>query len=123
MMELIKDLPANVVGVRASGEVTKQDLETVLIPNIDALVERHGHIHYLLQLDTSVKNWDFGAWFSDLKAGLKHPLSWKKMAIVSDEEGVRKFTDAVSLFVPGGQAKGYTLAQLDEAKAWVGTES
>ena len=119
MLQLIPDLPPHVVGLRATGEVTSQDLETVAIPAVDALVARNGGIHYLLVLETSVKNWDFGAWMSDSKLGLKYFTKWHRMAIVTDEEGVQKVTDAISAFVPGGVAKGFSMAQLEDAKAWV----
>ena len=119
MLQLIENLPAHVVGVRATGDVTKNDLDTVLVPAIDALIARNEGIHYLLVLETSVKNWDLGAWMSDAALGLKYATKWHRMAIVSDEEGVQKVTDAISAFVPGGQAKGYPLSQLEAATAWV----
>ena len=40
------------------------------------------------------------------------------MAIVSDQEGVRTFTDAFS-FVAPGEAKGFTTSEYEEAKEWV----
>jgi hypothetical protein len=38
MLQMIQGLPPHVVGVHATGEITKEDLETVLIPAIDKLV-------------------------------------------------------------------------------------
>ncbi len=118
MIEIIKTLPQHVLGVRATGEVTKEDLETVLIPAMDKLVERSGAIHYLLVLDTDVKNWDLGAWMSDAKLGLKYFSKWHKIAVVTEQEAVRSFTKGFSALVPG-EARGYTHAQLQEATAWV----
>lgn len=118
MIEIIKTLPEHVLGVRATGEVTKDDLETVLIPAMDKLVERSGAIHYLLVLDTDVKNWDFGAWVSDAKMGLKYFTKWHKIAVVTEQEGVRTFTSGFSAVVPG-EARSYTHAQLQEATDWV----
>lgn len=120
-LELLSDLPSNVVGVRAKGEVTKNDLETTLMPALDAAVERHGHIHYLLLLETDVKNWDFGAWISDARAGIKHFTKWKKIAVVTDQESVRKVSDALSPVFPG-ETRGYPMAELEAARQWVSTE-
>jgi hypothetical protein len=45
----------------------------------------------------------------------------EKMAIVTDEGGIEKFTDVFSHFVPG-KAKGFKLSELEAAKEWVVTE-
>lgn len=121
MLELIKNLPKNVAGVRATGNVTKEDVESVLIPALDQLVAETDKIHYLLVLDTEVKNWDIGAWLSDVKVGLKHFTKWTKIAVVTDETGVEKFTDVFSAFVPGS-ARGFKHSELEAAKAWVSAE-
>ena len=118
MLQLINDLPDFVVGVKASGEVTKDDIENVLIPALDKQVDQYDAIYYLLLLETDVKNWDMGAWISDAKVGLKHLTKWTKIAVVTDQEGVQKFTDVFSKLTPG-EARGYSLAELDEAKRWV----
>jgi hypothetical protein len=40
MLQFINNLKPHVVGIHATGEVTKQDVETVLMPRIDELVAR-----------------------------------------------------------------------------------
>jgi hypothetical protein len=118
MLQFINDLPDHVVGIRATGEVTKEDLDTVLIPKIDELVKRQGEINYILVLQTPVQNFTAGAWWDDLKVGLKHFTKWNKIAIVTDQKAVEKFTDVFSFTIPG-ESKGYDLSELDEAVKWV----
>ena len=118
MLELISNLPAHVVGVRATGDVHKEDLENVLLPALDQQVEKFDAIYYLLLLETDVKNWDLGAWLSDAKAGIKHLTKWTKIAVVTDQEGVQKFTDLFSKVTPG-EARGYSLSELETAQAWL----
>ncbi len=118
MLQLIQDLPAHVAGVTAKGEVTKEDVETVLVPALDELVKKEDAIYYLLVLETDVKNWDLGAWISDAKVGLKHLTKWTKIAVVTDQEGVQKFTDVFSKLTPG-EARGYSMDRLEEAEAWL----
>jgi hypothetical protein len=118
MLSLISGLPAHVVGVKATGEVDKNDFDNVLIPALDELVKRTGEIYYLLQLETPVSEFTAGAWMKDALVGLKHFTKWKKIAVVSDQKGVEKFTDAFSVLVPG-KSKGYKPEELDEAKAWI----
>ena len=50
MLTILHDLPRHVVGIRATGAITKQDFDEVLKPALDALVKRTGKINYLLLL-------------------------------------------------------------------------
>jgi uncharacterized protein (DUF779 family) len=93
-----------------------------VIPEVDKIVKQHGHIHFLLVLNTDVSNFTPGAWMKDALVGVKHLSKWKKMAIVSDQKGVEKITDIISPVVPG-ESKGFSLDELDKAKSWVSAEN
>ena len=71
MITQINDLPTNMVGFRASGEVTKEDFEPVL-KQVEELVERTDKLNYLLVLDTSPKDFTAGAWLQDGLLGIKN---------------------------------------------------
>lgn len=118
MLTVIDQLPDHVFGVRANGEVTKEDLKNVLLPGLESLTERYDEIYYLLVLETKVQNFTAGAWIQDLIAGIKHLSKWKKIAIVTDQEAVEKFTDLFSYISPG-EARGYELSELQIAKDWL----
>lgn len=118
MLILLPNLPDHVFGVKAKGGVTAEDLKSVLLPGLEVIKAKYGEIHYLLVLETKVENFTAGAWFQDMVAGLKHLTAWKKMAIVTNQKAVEKFTDAFSYVTPG-EAKGFPLTSLDEAIAWV----
>ncbi len=118
MITHLTDYPSNVVAFRATGEVTKEDYDKIVIPAIDALVTKQDSINFLLIVDTAMKNFTIGALLKDLGVGLKHFTKWHKMAIVSEEAGVIKFTDYFSYIAPG-EAKGFDHSQLEEAKQWV----
>ncbi|QNL48222.1 STAS/SEC14 domain-containing protein [Olivibacter sp. SDN3] len=122
MLENIQDLPAHVFGVKATKEVTGEDLKNVLIPGLEELTYRYGEIYYLLVLYTPVKNFTATAWFQDMLAGIKHFSQWKKMAIVTDEKGVRRFTDAFSKVAPG-EAKGFSHSEVTNAITWLSEKS
>ncbi len=122
MLTVIQDLPPHVFGVRAKGEIDKKDLETVLLPGLQKLVDTHNEIYYLLVLETDVQNWTAGAWVQDMKAGIKHFTKWTKIAVVTPQRGVEVFTDIFS-FVTPGEAKGFGADEEDAAKAWVSAKS
>ena len=122
MLSIIHSLPDHVFGVKATGEVTAEDLKSVLLPGLAVINEKYGEIYYILVLETPVENFTAGAWWQDMVAGIKHLTKWKKMAIVTDQKLVENFTDVFSYVTPG-EAKGYPLAQTDEAVAWVSVKS
>lgn len=62
MITQIKEIPANMVAFRATGDVTKEDFEKVVFPAVDAVVKRTGELNYLLLLETGSKNFTMGAW-------------------------------------------------------------
>jgi len=122
MLTIIDNLPDYVFGVRAQGEVNEVDLKTILLPGLSAVAEKYGEIYYLLVLDTKVENFTAGAWIQDVIAGVKHITQWKKMAIVTDQKAVETFTDLFAYVTPG-DAKGFKLAEIDQAIAWVSLQS
>ena len=118
MLQFIKDLPDHVVGIRATGEVDKDDYNKVLIPRMEELVKRQGEIDYLLVLETDVQNFSMAAWWQDFMLGLKNFTKWKKVAIVTDQKSVVWFSDMFSHLIPG-ESRGFALSDLNEAIDWV----
>lgn len=118
MIEIINDLPPNVIGFRATGKVTKQDYDNVLMPAVDAQSKLFKKINFLLLIDTEISNYTFGAWVDDLLVGLKHLTHWHKVAIVSNNDTVKKITDIFGHLVPG-EYKGFKTEDLEAAKKWV----
>jgi hypothetical protein len=118
MITILPNLPPHVVGVKATGTITKEDFDNVVMPAVQEMANRTGKVNYLLLLETEVGNFEAGAWMKDAVMGIKHLLKWNKVAIVTDQKAVANFTDAFSYVVPG-EYKGFALSELEQAKAWV----
>ncbi len=116
MIQQITDLPENMVGFRASGEVTKDDFDIVL-KKVEEIVEKTGKLNYLLYLETSPANFTIGAWVKDGLLGVQNITKWNRAAIVSDSEMVKKFTDVFSDLMPG-EFKGFEMDDLQHAIDW-----
>ena len=69
MMKLIPDLPANVVGLIASGHVTADDYERVAIPAVEAALKAHPRIRMLYQVPADFDGFAPGAVWDDVKTG------------------------------------------------------
>ena len=118
MLTLLKDLPPYVVGIKATGKVTREQCDDVMIPALEKLVKRTGKINYLLLIETDVKNFTIGALMEDLAVGVKHFNRWNKIAVVTDSKAVERFSDMFGIIAPG-QSKGFSLQELVNAKEWV----
>jgi len=121
MLTEITGLPDHIFGVRATGEVTTNDLKDVLLPGLARTSDRFGEIRYLLVLETEVKNFTTGAWIQDMKAGLQNFTKWKKIAVISNEKSVEWFSNFFTFLTPGS-AKGFKPEELEEAKLWLTAE-
>jgi len=122
VIEILKDIPENVAGFRAKGEVTQDDYKDVMVPHVSHLVQKVDEINFLFLIDTELENFTMGAWLQDGLLGLKHLTKWHRGAIVTDSEGARKFTDAFSIIAPG-EFRGYKKDQFQEAVDWVSGQS
>jgi hypothetical protein len=121
MIDLLPDLPANVIGFKATGEVTREDFEKVVFPGIKKYTGTSRKLNFIFFVDTPLRNFSAGAWIRDIWLGVKKFAAWNKVAIVSDVEKIRNFTDSVSYILPG-EYKGFLSSQLNDAVRWAATE-
>ncbi len=84
MMKLLTDLPDNVVGVSASGQVDAKDYESVLVPAIDSALQRYHQVRVLYQLPPEFTGFISGAMWDDSKLGLANWKAWERIAVVTD---------------------------------------
>jgi len=121
MIEKLTNIPDTMVGFRAAAEVTSADFEKVVVPSVNELIARTDKLNYLMVIDTSLKHFSAGAWLQDALLGIKKLTKWSKVAILSDSEGIQKFTDIFSVVSPG-EFKGFNRDELDKAVAWIQEE-
>ena len=120
MLERLQDVPAPVVGIKATGQVTGDDYRTVLIPAVENALEGGHKVRLLYVLGDDVKGMGFsaGAAWEDTKVGLGHYNRWEKVAVVSDKEWLRDSVDIFGYLIPG-QVKAFAPAEETEARTWV----
>jgi hypothetical protein len=118
MIEVMQDVPDNVIAFKATGKVTGNDYENILIPAMEAALEKHDKVRALGQLGPEFTGFAAAAMWDDAKVGLKHYTSWEKIALVSDIEWVINSVKVFGFLVPG-EVKLFSNDQLAEAKAWI----
>jgi hypothetical protein len=121
MIGVLPDLPPNVTGFKATGEVTKEDFEGVIFPEVKKQRALAGKLNFVFYVDTPLKNFSVGAWIRDIWLGLKQFASWRKIAIISDVEKIRNFTDSIGFLLPG-EYKGFPASELADAIRWAAME-
>jgi hypothetical protein len=117
MITVLHGLPDNVLGVEASGKVTDDDYEQVLIPAVREKREAHAKIRFVYVLGEDFDGWSMGAMWEDAKLGLKDPKAWEKIAVVSDKDWLKHAVQALGWMIPG-EVRVFDLAELDAAKDW-----
>jgi hypothetical protein len=118
MIHFLDHLPSNIVGFKATGEITEKDFTETVLPKVKELIDTTDQLNYLLVLETSLNNFTMGAWMEDALMGIKHLTKWNKAAIVSDVASIRNFTNFFSYLMPG-EFKGFEHADLQHAIDWV----
>jgi hypothetical protein len=120
MIERISDVPEGVIGVRASGKLTKDDYVNVLEPALKEAVDT-GEARVLFVLP-DFDGLEPEAWLEDVKTGLgvelKNRSAWKKLAVVSGVDWVAKSMRFFAWAMPG-ELKVFEMDEMDKAKEWV----
>ncbi|MDO3427323.1 STAS/SEC14 domain-containing protein [Chryseobacterium sp. APV1] len=117
MITIIPEAPENVAAFNATGEVTKEDFENLVLPRVKAKIEQFGELNYLMYLDTDLDNFTAGAWLEDALLGLKNLTKWNRAAILTDNQHVQNFTEIFSVLMPG-EFKSFPKGNLYNAMYW-----
>jgi hypothetical protein len=123
MIERIDGMPEGTVGFRASGEVTSTDYREVLEPALREAATS-GEIRMLYVLDDDV-TLDPGAFIEDARTGLGigigHHSAWRRSAVATDIEWVRRAMQLFAWMVPG-DFRLFASGEIEAAQQWVSAD-
>jgi SpoIIAA-like len=119
MISALTDLPEGVIGFEASGKIAAEDYRDVVVPAIEQAVKA-GEVRFIIVM-RDFDGISGGAIWQDLKMGIEHLRSWKRIALVTDIEWMSHLTDLFGWMTPG-ETKTFPLNQQDEAIQWVAAE-
>ena len=120
MIRVLDDMPEGVLGFEAVEDVEKDDYANVLIPALNAAIER-GKVRMVYVLGPDFDDYEGGAVWQDMKLGMSHPTSFERIAIVTDARWAGPAIKIFSVLWPG-QARAFRLAELDAAKTWAAAD-
>ena len=118
MFYIMPESQGNIMGLRATGRLTDQDYQEVLLPSLENLLKQHGKIRLLCFLDENFAGLEPGAMWEDAKFFLPHRNDFEKMAIVGGPKWIEVI---MKLFAPlmAGEMKTFPPEQLSEAWQWL----
>jgi hypothetical protein len=118
MIERILDLPDNVLGLTAVGEVTGADYESVIIPAVKDMLKHQQKIRLLYHIGEEFYGFDAKAMWDDAKVGLQHLTAWERIAVVTNVEWIRTAIKVFGFIMPG-QVRCFSNWELAEARQWL----
>jgi hypothetical protein len=118
MIEQMSGFPANVLGFRASGHVTRQDYETVVGPAVDTAFKNQQVVRLYYQLDSDFEGVSPGAMWEDFKVGMEHLRHWERVAVVTDVDWIGNSIKVFGFLMPA-EVRLFSLAQANKARAWI----
>lgn len=118
MLKVINDLPANVLGIEASGEVTSKDYETVLVPALEEKLSTTKRVRFLYLFGQDFTDYTGGAAWEDAKVGLSHMTRFERVAVVTDVSWIGIAVKAFGFAMPG-HVRVFKNSDLQDARDWV----
>lgn len=117
MLELIEDLPEDVLGIEAKGKVTHADYRDVLIPKVETMMAK-GPVKILYVIGPDSEGFELEAMWDDASLGMRHLGDFGRIAVVTDASWMRA---AISMFAPlfGAKFQLFKVSDLPAAKTWI----
>ena len=118
MVRRMRDMPVGTIGFEAAGEVEDDDWEDTVEPVLREEIAAGRKLRLLYLLGPATHEVEGDAVKADTAFRARHASSFDRVAVVSDEDGVRPALRALSFLLPG-KAKGFPVRDLANAKAWL----
>lgn len=118
MLERIQDLPAGVYGLKASGKVSKDDYDTVVVPMLEEAQREGRRIRLIYQFTPEFTGFTPGGAWEDAEIGLRYLRLFERCAVVTDRDWIRGTVRVVAAMLPC-PVKIFRDEDWSEALTWV----
>lgn len=115
-IELADSVRDNVLTVRLSGRLTKEDYET-FVPEIERMMDAHGKVRLLVQLE-DFHGWTTAAAWEDTTFGLRHYRDIERIAIVGDRAWEKGMALLCKPFT-AAKVQYFDASETAAAKQWI----
>lgn len=118
MMTLLGNFPDHVIALRADGQVSRDDYESVLIAAVENALARHDKLNVYYEIGLHFTGMDIGAMFEDLRIGVSRILHWRKIALVTDVEWMKNAVHLFGFMMPA-DVRVFASSEAEAAKRWI----
>jgi hypothetical protein len=118
VIEILGDFPDNIVAFMCHGRVTKDDYDTVLIPEVEKRLKQHEKLRIYYEFAPDFEGIDPGAAWEDARVGFSHFLSWERIAVVTDVEWLKQTMRFFGFLMPA-EVHAFPLAEAGKAREWI----
>ncbi|MCL1083100.1 MULTISPECIES: STAS/SEC14 domain-containing protein [Shewanella] len=117
MLQFIPVFDANIIAVRASGQLTDADYQNFL-PQLETQIKRLGKISLLFEFD-NFSGWDLDAAIDDVKFGMKHLSDFDRIAMVGDKSWEHWMALIAKPFLISSEVRYFNRENLQQAWDWL----
>jgi len=118
VITLLPNLPDNTIGLVASGHVSGNDYEAVLVPAVEAALKKHKKLRLSYELGSDFTGFAPGAMWDDMKLGMAHLSAWERIAVITDVSWVANATNMFKFVMPC-TVKVFSLNDRAAAERWI----
>ena len=118
MIEILPDSRGKILGIRATGKLTDQDYQEVLIPALEGIIRDQGKARFLCHMDKNFEGLEMGAMWDDARFFLKHKNDFEKMAVVGGRKWIEVMVKLFAQFMVV-EVRTFPDEQLQEAWEWI----
>ncbi|PPJ24734.1 STAS/SEC14 domain-containing protein [Nocardia nova] len=119
MIEILDDSDGNILGVRATGKLTRSDYRDVLAPRIRTSLERFPRLRVLFLIGNPFDGWTArGAWANTV-LDISHRRDFEKIAMVGAPRWERWCVQAPAAVLMKGQLRTFRCDELADAWTWL----
>lgn len=121
MIDIMHESDQDVLGLRATGKLTRADYHDALVPQVQTLLDRFGTLKVLLLLDEPFRGWSIGAAWANTVFDFKHRKDFDKVAVVGAPRWEQWCVNVAAQFVMAGELRTYDRDRLSAAWQWLRT--
>ena len=118
MIDVVTSFPENVLALRISGHVTREDYQNVVIPAVDAARKREQKLNVYCQVQSDFAGLELAALWDDLKVGLGNLRHWDRIAVVTDLAWIGNALKVFGFLKPG-HVQIFPLSDAEKARTWI----
>jgi hypothetical protein len=104
-----------VLDVQLSGKLARDDYKE-FVPKVDHLIEEHGKIRVLLEMN-HFQGWNAGALWDDIRFDLKHFSDIERVAMVGEKKWQKGMSQFCRPFTTA-KIRYFDRSEIDEAREW-----